>query len=178
MRAAPNIRSRLGRAKKRLAGSATRVSPDVRAWATRAFEDFVARDGDHEGFVSAMAERGARLDAMHQEWLAQHSDGSELAAELLAATTAADDGNIWHSELKFRSYVDVSLQAKVLRVFVDRLASPGLVEMVLRHAPDCRPALLVHGDLLLEAHEADKAVEVAHHLLRIQAVCMTSQELL
>src|SRR6185369_2082592 len=63
------------------------------------------------------------------------------------------------------------------RAFVDGF-SRGLPRWLLRHQPNSRVALLVHAGILLEDGDADGAIESIDRALRVQAVCLTAQELL
>jgi MoaA/NifB/PqqE/SkfB family radical SAM enzyme len=134
--------------------------------------------------IAGLTSHLRRLERRAKAWRAGRAGEAELVIALLEASAEADDGTLWHRELRFRSYVDVSLQAKVLRVLVGRVASAGattpllLAAAVVNHAPDSRPGLIVYGDLLLDAGEVDAALDIARRALRIQAVCMTAQDVL
>jgi MoaA/NifB/PqqE/SkfB family radical SAM enzyme len=84
--------------------------------------------------------------------------------------------------------VDVSLQTRVLRIFVDYLAAVrgvkvpaddlAVTALLLEHFPTSRPALLARAEILLERGDADAAIDAAQTALRVQAVCPTAQQLL
>jgi MoaA/NifB/PqqE/SkfB family radical SAM enzyme len=98
------------------------------------------------------------------------------------------DGTVWHKDARLKSYVDVSIQVKALRIFIDHLAAisppadrvgpPTLIALLLEHFPTSRTALLVHADILLEESDVDQAIDTIERALRIQAVCPTAQQLL
>lgn len=159
-----------------------------RRWLSRAFRDFIPGDGDRGVMLSSLMTHLELLLGRYQEWRLDPSKGGELAGCLLNVCAEIDDGKIWHTALKLRSYVDVSIQFKALRTFLDYLSFPrgfssapaaeALTELLLGHAPDSRPALLVRAELLLERGEIDPALEVIRRALRIQAVCPAAQQLL
>lgn len=123
-----------------------------------------------------------------KEWRDSEGKGREFAERLLSVCAAIDDGKLWHRDLKLRSYVDVSIQIKLLRIFLDylpshrrlksRITALDITALLLKHAPDSRPALLVRADILLERGDADAALELIQRALRIQAVCPSAQQLL
>jgi hypothetical protein len=155
---------------------------------SRAFHDFIPADGDREAMVSSLTTRLGVVLSRFKEWRADERKGREFAECLLNVCAAFDDGKVWHKDLKLRSYVDVSIQVKALRIFLDYLSSVrGLKEQVspltltallLEHFPDSRPVLLVRADILLEKGEVDAALEAVQRALRIQAVCPSAQQLL
>lgn len=157
-----------------------------RRWVERAFRDFVATDGDREAMLSTLSANLHVLCARLEEWKADAGKGREFAEALLNACAVIDDGRVAHSELKLRSYVDVSVQLRVLRVFADYLSAArggaedalSLTAALLEHFPTSRPALLAHAELLLESGETDAALEVIRRALRVQAVCISAQQLL
>ncbi|HWS70671.1 MAG TPA: SPASM domain-containing protein, partial [Thermoanaerobaculia bacterium] len=153
-----------------------------------AFEGFFAKNGGRGAMLAAFAslirQGGIALD----EWLEGRDPGRAFAEAILTSCERIDNGDIWHRELKFRSYVDISVQVMVLRRAIEWLSndtaatmpvSPReLTELLLDHRPDSRAALLVHAQLLLDDGEADAAIEAVRRALNIQAVCFTAQELL
>jgi MoaA/NifB/PqqE/SkfB family radical SAM enzyme len=170
-------RRTLRRAVRRARGLALRA----RHRTAGALTDFTSPDGGHQALIDRLGSFIAAVDRRTTAWRADRATDAELAADLLALCSAADDGKLWHRELGPRSYVDASLQAKLLRVLLER-ACPGsplaLARALVEEVPESRPCLLVLGDLLLEAGDADGAVDVARRALRVQAVCMTAQDLL
>ena len=106
--------------------------------------------------------------------------GSALVHALLSCAIRIDDGSIRVTGQKLRSYVDISVQVKVVRIVIDYLTSEPmqLADLILEHEPDSRVGLLVKAELLIERGELDAAIDRIQHALRVQAVCMTSQQLL
>jgi tetratricopeptide (TPR) repeat protein len=159
-----------------------------RRWAALEFRDFIALDGNREAMLSALARHKRVLLQYVEQWRADEAKGRVLAECLLNVCTGIDDGTVWHKDLKLRSYVDVSIQVKTLRILVDycsavsrfkvAIDSLRLTALLLDHFPNSRAALLVHADILLERGEADAAVETIQRALRIQAVCPSAQQLL
>jgi MoaA/NifB/PqqE/SkfB family radical SAM enzyme len=154
----------------------------------QAFRDFVATDGNRKAMLSSFAMHLGAVLERFKRWRLDGEPGRGLAEGLLNACTQIDDGTIWHKDLKLRSYVDVSIQVRALRIFVDHLAalsgadaridSLTLTALLLEHFPDSRAALLVHAEILLEAGELDSAIDTIERALRIQAVCHSAQQLL
>lgn len=153
-----------------------------------AFAGFFANDGGHGAMLAAFAALIRKSSIALDEWLEGRDPGSTFTSVLLTGCTHIGEGNIWHRQLKFRSYVDVSVQVLVLRRVLEWLArdaaatmpvSPReLTELLLEHDPDSRAALLVHAQLLLEQGDCDGAIASARAALNVQAVCTTAQELL
>jgi molybdenum cofactor biosynthesis enzyme MoaA len=168
-------------------GAGSSPSPR-RAWAETAFRDFVALDGNREAMLASIASHAEHLASRFEAWRDGVDSGGALAQAILDACAQTDNGNVWHTTLKLRSYVDVSIQTMALRLFVEYLSAlpgrtapvrPGeLTALVLEHHPNARAALLADAGLLLEARDADAAIEVIQRALRIQAVCTTAQEML
>lgn len=161
-------------------------SRDNRRWAATAFRDFVLPPDNRASMLSLLAtHRGVLLKHL-EAWRADERKGRQLAESLLSGCTQIDDGSVWHKDLKLRSYVDISIQIKVLRIFVDELSvvsrvatdSLKLTALLVVHFPNSRAALLVHADILLERGEVDSAIETIQRALRIQAVCPSAQQLL
>jgi MoaA/NifB/PqqE/SkfB family radical SAM enzyme len=191
--------ARIRRLRALLRGVARRVGPLVqrldrrpgslhgRRWVAHAFRDFIAIDGNRQAMLASLTAHRSRLVADFEKWLGGGA-GDTLTSSLLNACSRIDDGNVWHSELKFRSYVDVSIQVKALRIFVDDLSRRSeatrpvlpleLTALLLEHNPSSRVALLVHADLLLCDGDADAAIDAIQRALRIQAVCVTAQHML
>jgi pyruvate-formate lyase-activating enzyme len=163
-----------------------RASHDDRRWTTHAFRDFIGPEGKREAMLSSLAMHRRVLLSQLKDWRADKAGGRVLAESLLNICTQIDDGSVWHKDLKLRSYVDVSIQVKALRIFVDELSTvPGLrvdslrlTALLLEHFPNSRAALLVHADILLERRETDSAIDTIQRALRIQAVCPSAQQLL
>ena len=157
-----------------------------RRWVARAFRDFVPTDGDREAMLAKLAAHLNVLCERLEEWRADAGKGREFAESLLNACAVIDDGSVGHKGIKLRSYVDVSVQLRLLRTFLDYLSglrggagdALGLTAVLLEHSPTSRPALLARAELLLERDEADSALEAVQRALRIQAVCVTAQQLL
>jgi wyosine [tRNA(Phe)-imidazoG37] synthetase (radical SAM superfamily) len=153
-----------------------------------AFAGFFAKNGARGAMLAAFASVIRQSAIALDEWLEGRDPGSTFAEVLIRGCNHVDDGNIWHRQLKFRSYVDVSVQVMVLRRVVEWLAKDAaatmpvsareLTELVLEHQPDARAALLVHAQLLLEEGDCDAAIAAARAALNVQAVCTTAQELL
>lgn len=160
----------------------------TRRWVALAFRDFVATDGDREAMLSKLTAGMGVLLGLFEGWRDDGGRGRQLAEGLLSVCTAIDDGKVWHKDLRLRSYTDVSVQVKALRMFVERLSSLrgskgrvdslNLTTLILDHFPTSRSALLVRAELLLERGELDSAVEAIQRALRVQAVCPTAEQLL
>ncbi|HEV2719462.1 MAG TPA: SPASM domain-containing protein, partial [Thermoanaerobaculia bacterium] len=145
-----------------------------------AFRGFVAVDGNRGALMSSLADDVRVVRAAHGRWLTGGAD-RDFAKTLLDACAAIDDGNVWHDELKFRSYVDVSIQVKALRALIGLLDMGDPLDattLLLAHDPSSRPALLVHAELQLERGDAGGAIETVRRALRVQAVCTTAQAML
>lgn len=153
-----------------------------------AFRDFIPADGDREALVSSLRTYLDVVLSRFNEWKNGEEKGREFAECLLNVCAAIDDGKLRHKDLKLRSYVDVSIQIKMLRIFLDylsphrwlksRVSALDITALLLEHFPDSRPALLVRADILLERGDADAALELIRRALRIQAVCPSAQQLL
>ena len=127
------------------------------------------------------ASRGAMLASLAiYIRAAMRENGRALARKLLGGAVYIDDGSILVAGQKLRSYVDISVQVKLVRIAIDYLTSEPLqlAELILEHEPDSRVALLVKAELLIERSELDVAIDVIQHALRVQAVCITAQQLL
>lgn len=168
--------------------SQLRASRNDRRWAAHAFRDFIVPDRKREAMLSSLAKHRRVLLRQLEEWRVDHQKGRALAESLLNVCTGIDDGTTWHKDLKLRSYVDVAIQVKALRILVDCLSAVSgvnvsidslkLTALLLEHFPNSRAALLVHADILLEKGELDPAIETIQRALRIQAVCPSAQQLL
>lgn len=147
----------------------------------------VAADGNRGAMLGDVTRYVARARRRFRQWRDGRDSGAVLARTLLDGALHLDNGAIWHRDLPFRSYVDISLQVKLLRMAIDELVARDpllladplqLTELLLEHDRDSRVALLVRAGLLLELGRTDDAIEAIEHALRVQAVCMTAQELL
>jgi len=146
----------------------------------------VATDGHHRAMLAAVARYVAAARRQFRQWL--DGRGGGLYNALLGGAERLDrTRRIWHTDQQFRSYVDVSLQVKLVHLAIDDLVARDptllidrlqLADFLLEHDPDSRVALLVRAELLLEAGDAEAAIETIHHALRVQAVCTTAQQLL
>jgi MoaA/NifB/PqqE/SkfB family radical SAM enzyme len=179
-----NFARRIERALLRI--SQLRASRDDRRWTAHAFREFIGPEGKREAMLSSLAMQRRVLLRHLEEWRADDEKGRALAESLLNICTQIDDGSVWHKDFKLKSYVDVSIQVKALRIFVDDLSavsgasvdSRGITALLLEHFPNSRTALLVHADILLEKGETDSAIDAIQRALRIQAVCPSAQQLL
>jgi MoaA/NifB/PqqE/SkfB family radical SAM enzyme len=159
-----------------------------RRWVERAFRDFVATDGDREAMLSRLTATLGVVRGRFEEWSGDDAKGREFAEALLNHCAWLDDGSIRHKDLKLKSYVDVSLQTGLLRIFAEYLsavrgvkvtADPlAVTALLLDHFPTSRPALLARAEILLEKGEVDAAIDTAQTALRVQAVCTSAQQLL
>jgi MoaA/NifB/PqqE/SkfB family radical SAM enzyme len=162
--------------------------PALRRWVAQAFCDFVATDGDREVMLSSLTMHLGTPLSRFEKWMSGDKNEGKFAESLLNACAQLDDGTIWHKDLKLRSYVDVSIQIKVLRIFVTHLSaisedkrpvdSLTITTLLLNHSPNSRIALLVRAEILLERGEVDAAIDTIQRALRIQAVCFSAQQLL
>jgi wyosine [tRNA(Phe)-imidazoG37] synthetase (radical SAM superfamily) len=157
-------------------------------WIAAAFHDVAALDGDSAAMLRRVQTQVAQAAIGFDAFTARGGSAIDLARKLTDASARIDDGKVWHRDGRLRSYVDVSLQAKALRVIVDYLAIQSvhsvpmepleLTSLVLEHLPSNRAALIAHAELLLERRELDAAIETIERALRIQAVCTTAQQML
>ena len=147
----------------------------------------VAVDGNRRAMLGAVARYAARALRQYRQWLDGRDSGAVLARTLLAGAQQLDDGRIWHRDQPFRSYVDVSVQVRLVRIAIDILAArdPALLveplqltELLLDTNRDSRVALLVHAQLLLECGRIDAAIDTIRCALRVQSVCDTAQQML
>jgi hypothetical protein len=147
----------------------------------------VAVDGHRRAMLGAVARYVAGALRQFRPWLDGRDSGAALARTLLAGAQRLDDGRIWHRDQPFRSYVDVSVQVRLVRIAIDILAArdPALLveplqlsEVLLETDRDCRVALLVHAQLLLEDGRTDEAIDAIRRALRVQSVCITAQQML
>ncbi|HVT04974.1 MAG TPA: radical SAM protein [Thermoanaerobaculia bacterium] len=162
------------------------AGPARGTWVEESFGDFIAKDGNQTAMLLSIAAHAQQVVSTFD--VSTEQKRRALAENLLNACAWIDDGNVWHSDLGFRSYVDVSLQVKVLRIFIDRLVFVSrntvpvdahvLTELVLEYSPNSRAALLVQAEFLLEKGEVDSAIERIDRALRVQAVCTSAQRLL
>lgn len=169
-------------------GNAVAVHMPSRRWLEAAFRDFVPTKGSREGMLAGFAANARRIDEVFEVWLQGGTTGSELTRTILESCVHLGSRDIWHSGLGLRSYVDVSVEVKVLRVFIDHLSEISqdtmplqpleLTEVMLETSPNSRAVLLVHAELLLENGRAEEAVNAIQRALRIQAVCTTAQAML
>src|SRR5438874_10529727 len=169
--------------------AALRHGGTAKRWARRAFTEFEVSTERREEMIASIVTDALKLARLADE-LGGDADGDgrrrRLADFLLQACQRVDSGDVRHSSVRFRSYVDVSVQAKALRAFADYVSSrhafagdPVNVTALLVEAfPDSRPALLAHAELLLERRHLDAALAVIQRALRIQAVCPSAQQLL
>jgi tetratricopeptide (TPR) repeat protein len=152
-----------------------------RRWVEHAFRDFTFPDGRREALISAIAVHERRIATAYAEAQADGAKAGALAQILTGFCSWIADSGLWHKELKFRSYVDISIAVRALRLLAEHVSPldpQSLTSLMLEHAPDSRPALLVHADLLLEEGDVDGAIASIQHALRVQAVCITAQEAL
>lgn len=159
-----------------------------RARVEKAFAGFYAHLGAQSAVYAAFAAVLRQSSMQLEEWLEGRDSGKLFADAILTGLKRIDDGNVWHRQLKFRSYVDVSIQVMALRRMLDWLAQDAaatmpvtpleLTDLLLEHRPDSRAALLAKAGLLLEAGDANGAIDASRRALNIQAVCKTAQEML
>jgi wyosine [tRNA(Phe)-imidazoG37] synthetase (radical SAM superfamily) len=159
----------------------------AKRWARRAFDEFEVSSGRREETLASIV-----VDALHLTRLANDlgadRDGSRrrFVEFLLQACQRVDSGDVRHTSARFRSYVDVSVQAKALRAFAEYVSSRrgfagdpvNVTALLLEERPDSRPGLLAHAELLIERQRLDDAIAVIQRALRIQAVCPSAQQLL
>jgi molybdenum cofactor biosynthesis enzyme MoaA len=171
-------------------GNALSAWTPPREWLDSAFYDLIALDGNREAMLGSIAGHTRKVAAGLKVWLnvGDSDSGRALAESLLTTCSAIDNGKVWHREPRFRSYVDISVQVKTLRIFVDYLSSLSestpalgpleLTSLVLEHFPGSRVGLLAHAELLMDDGDADRAMEAIERALRIQAVCTLAQQML
>lgn len=158
----------------------------VKLWLNHAFDDFEVRDGNRKEMLSSIESHALRLTRLAHDLRADGAKRLQFAELLLNACARIDSGQVWLEGSKFRSYVDVSVQVKALRRFIDYLSgqsallpdSSSLTALLLEEFPGSRPALLVGAELLMEERRLDEAIELIQRALRIQAVCPSAQQLL
>ena len=186
----PMLKSYIRKFAKRyayMAGNAVSLRTPSRRWLASRFHDFVPVDGNRAAMFTLIATQTRRAASELDSWLLGRNNGRALADALDIAATQINHAAS-HKELTLRSYVDVSVGMRALRILVDHLASLSkstmpvdsieITSMMLEHHPTSRPALLVHGALLIERREADAAIDVIRRALRVQAVCSTAQQIL
>jgi tetratricopeptide (TPR) repeat protein len=159
----------------------------TRRWAGRALDEFEVSEGRREEVLSSLVADALRLTTLADE-LSADPGGSRrgFAESLLDACQRLDSGDVRHKSARLRSYVDVSVQAKALRVFADYLSrrkafdgdAVNVTALLLEELPDSRPSLLAHAELLVERRRLVEALAVVQRALRIQAVCPSAQQLL
>jgi MoaA/NifB/PqqE/SkfB family radical SAM enzyme len=146
-----------------------------------------AADGNRQAMLGAIARYVARARRRFRQWRDGRDPGGLFARTLLDGAGHLDDGHIWHCDLPFRSYVDISLQVKLVRMAIDEIVARDpmlladalqLTDVLLEHDRDSRVTLLVRAGLLLDLGRTVDAIEAIEHALRIQAVCITAQQLL
>lgn len=164
----------------------TMLAVRTRKWASTAFDCFVATEGGQTAMVARLSGCTGNMERAFRSW-ESGGDARRFTERLLRMCSLADDGRVWHRGAPpLRSYVDVSVQTRVLRIFLERLSEVArnpmtpraIVEVVLQQRPTDRRALLVHAELLLEAGDLDGALDAVQRALRVQAVCPTAQEML
>lgn len=158
-----------------------------RDWAGAAFRDFVPRDGNRDAMLSTIAGYERRVAARFDAFAAGGDSGLELAKSLTDVCSWIA-GQAGHRDAGLKTYVDVSDDARAMRILIDRVArlssrsvpmeALDVTALVLEHLPTHRPALIVHAELLLERGDVEDAIDTIQRALRVQAVCTTSQELL
>jgi wyosine [tRNA(Phe)-imidazoG37] synthetase (radical SAM superfamily) len=179
---------RLGNRALDTVGNTFSLRTPPRARVESIFRGFYPRDGGHGTMIAAFAALLRQCGTELDPWLEGRDSGRGFADTLHLECARVDDGNIWHRDLKFRSYVDISIQVMVMRAAIEWLSEQAAATMpvapvdvsglVVEHQPDSRPALLVHAQFLLDQGDCDAAIEAIRRALNIQAVCMTAQELL
>jgi MoaA/NifB/PqqE/SkfB family radical SAM enzyme len=163
--------------------ASTRV--DTR-WAGHALRDFVPKHGGRQAMHASFLRAARDVDARFAAWRKGDARDLEFARSVLAACAKFDDGSVMLRHTKLRSYVDVSIQIAALRLCIERLAVasdgvPGALEistLLVEQLPDSRPALLARAELLLDDGAVDAAIVNIERALRIQAVCISAQQLL
>jgi pyruvate-formate lyase-activating enzyme len=150
-------------------------------------QGLVPGEGNRMAMLGAVARYVARARRHFRRWLDGRDSRALLAATLLDGARLLDDGRIWHRDQPFRSYVDVSVQVKLVRLAIDAVVARDptllvdpmqLADLLLESDRDSRVALLVKGQLLLDLGCADEAIETVRHALRVQSVCITAQQML
>jgi hypothetical protein len=156
----------------------------ARRWTAAAFRDFQPADGNRRAMVADLAYRVFGLRQRARASRADQASEAELVARLLETCALLYYPTVGHAEVGFQSYVDVSIEVKALHILLEELAPRAsttaleLAGVVVQHSPDSRPGLIARGDLLLAAGDVEGAIHVAQRALRVQAVCMTAQDLL
>jgi MoaA/NifB/PqqE/SkfB family radical SAM enzyme len=154
-------------------------------WLDAAFRDVEPVAGSRAAMLDMLAGH-ARVLRMRAGSTADSAGARVLSESLLHACQILDEGRLRLRHVKFTSYVDISLQVAILRIFVEGLCAfkdsgggrtpLALTTQLLEDFPDARPALIVHADLLLERDDVDRAIVSIERALRIQAVCQTAQQ--
>jgi len=160
---------------------------DVR-WMARAFRDHDCIAGTRGGALVALAHAARGLVPALAAWRADGAQGAAFARRMRGAAHGFDDRTLRRRGERLRTYVDVSVAADVVRAFagflaerpapVLRVPAHELTALLLRHFPTDRPVLLAHAELLLDAGDADGAIDASQRALHVQAVCITAQRLL
>jgi MoaA/NifB/PqqE/SkfB family radical SAM enzyme len=155
-------------------------------WAEQALHDFLPKYGDRRAMNASFLQHTRGLPARFAAWRKGDAGDLEFARSLLDACAGFDDGSVLRKDVPLRSYVDVSIQVSALRLVIDRFVAVSdpatraleISSMLVKQVADSRPALLVHAELLLEDRALDAAFAVIERALRMQAVCITAQQLL
>jgi len=154
-----------------------------RKWVESQFSEFVA-DRSREAMLTALTATTRECSAALETWL-EGGASVDFANAVLGATARLSDDNVRHATMKYRSYVDITVEMKALRIVVEHLAALSetttpleLTAVLLEHQPSSRVALLVRAELFLAAGDADAAIDVIRRALRVQAVCQTAQQML
>lgn len=163
----------------------TLLTVRARKWASVASDCFVPTEGDRASMVARLSGCAVKMERDFRAWESD-GDGERFADRLLRLCAEADD-RIWHRDAPpLRSYVDISVQTRILRMTSERLSQlarqtltpQAIIEVVLQHRPTDRRALLAHAELLVESGHLDGALDEVRRALRVQAVCPTAQEML
>lgn len=155
-----------------------------RSWVESAFSDFVANEGTRDEMMIALAAATRRANVAYAAWI-EGGSSSAFTSALLEAVAPLNRGQFGHASQKYRSYVDITAETKALRVILEHIAEASetssaleLASMLVDEQPSSRIALVVYAELLIDAGDADGAIDAVRRALRVQAVCQTAQQLL
>lgn len=158
-------------------------------WARLAFNDFYSKRSqqDLENFQAALASYTLPIVQLYEASLLNPEKKKSFVEYLLNACAWADVEHIWHQGSKLRAYIDVSLQAKILKIFLEHLTDLaiwpesnrlGLASLVVENAPSSRPGLIALAELQLEEGQFDSAIASSKHALALNSSCPTAQQVL
>ena len=158
-------------------------------WVRYAFRDFYAK-----GNVDYLRDFYRRMDLslgpivrLYERSLNDPEKQKPFVDLLLTSIESMDSENIRQKEGKLRGFVDISLQLRVLSVFVDHLSDeslwPGmnslaLASIIVEHSPMSRPGIILLGREQLANGKYEAALKTAIRATSLECSCHSAQRLL